>query len=330
MKKSVQRALFLLLHLIGFLLLWLVLRNLQWSAFFEELGSYPAWKYVAGLALLSLVYIIKSYRWHKLNRSFGIKTTWKAALVFYLSAGFLSVITPGRLGEFAKIFFLKRKYGIDTAAATSSVILDRVWDVLVLSLFASLSMVLLFADPGKRLISILIMGALFLASLLVVLVPAVLFKPLLLVSARFKGIHSKLEGLYLLWKTNRFNNFGSSLLITLVSYLALFIIPVIFSAGTSFPIHLKEGVGAVSISNILSFIPVSIAGFGTRELVFSEVWKLSHYPKEVAISISTCYFIVTYLGSLLVGGVVYLFNLKNLYRPAELRKLKEEEEEEKV
>jgi hypothetical protein len=44
----------------------------------------------------------------------------------------------------------------------------------------------------------------------------------------------------------------------------------------------------------------------------------------VAISISTCYFIVTYLGSLLVGGVVYLLNLKSLYRPAELRKMKEE------
>ncbi len=123
--------------------------------------------------------------------------------------------------------------------------------------------------------------------------------------------------------TQRYNNFASSLLITLFSYAALFVIPLIFSAGTAYPIQLRDGVGAVSISNILSFIPVTIAGFGTRELVFSEVWKLSLYPKEVAISISTCYFIVTYLGSLLVGGVVYLVNLKNLYRPAELRKMKE-------
>jgi len=324
MKRSLKRWPFLLLHLTGFILLWLVLRDLQWSSFFEELRSYPAWKYIAGLLLLSLVYIAKSYRWYNLNRTFGIKTSWKAALVFYLSAGFLSVITPGRLGEFAKIYFLKRKYGIDTAAATSSVILDRVWDVLVLSLFASLSMVLLFSGPGERLLSLLLMAAFFIFSLLVVLVPAVLFKPLLYMTGRFKGIHGKLEGLYELWNTNRFNNFGSSLSITLLSYAALFVIPLIFSAGTAFPIQLKDGVGAVSISNILSFIPVTIAGFGTRELVFSEVWKLSQYPKEVAISISSCYFIVTYLGSLLVGGVVYLLNLKSLYRPAELRKMKEE------
>ena len=323
MKKSIKRGLFFALHLVGFLLLWLVLRDLQWSSFIEELGSYPAWKYAAGLFLLSLVYIAKSYRWHTLNSSFGIKTSWRMALVFYLSAGFLSVITPGRLGEFAKIFFLKRKYGIDTSAATSSVILDRVWDVLILSLCASLSIVMLFSGPETGLLSLLLMGAFFLASLLVVLVPAVLFKPLLLISGRFKGIHSKLEDLYMLWNRNRFKHFGSSLLITLISYVALFIIPFIFSAGTSFPLQFKAAVGAVSISNILSFIPITIAGFGTRELVFSEVWKLSQYPKEVAISISTCYFIVTYLGSLLVGGVVYLANLKNLYRPAEIRKMKE-------
>lgn len=323
MKKSLKRWIFFALHLVGFVLLWLVLKDLKWKQFFEELRSYPAWKYAAGLGLLSFVYIAKSYRWHSLNRSFGIKTSWKTALVFYLSAGFLSVITPGRLGEFAKIFFLKRKYGIDTAAATSSVILDRVWDVLILSLFASLSMVILFSGPGESLLSLLLMGAFFIISLLVVLVPAVLFKPLLLITGRFKGIHHKVENLYGLWSSKRFNNFASSLLITLFSYVALFVIPLIFSAGTDYPIQLRDGVGAVSISNILSFIPVTIAGFGTRELVFSEVWKLSLYPKEVAISISTCYFIVTYLGSLLVGGVVYLANLKNLYRPAELRKMKE-------
>lgn len=324
MKKSIKKWLFFGMHLVGFILLWHVLRDLQWSSFFEALRSYSLWKYGTGLALLSLVYIIKSYRWHNLNKSFGIKTTWKTALVFYLSAGFLSVITPGRLGEFAKIFFLKRKYGIDTAAATSSVVLDRVWDVLVLSLFASLSMVLLFSGPDQNLLSILLMSLLFLASLLLVLVPALLFKPLLLVTHRFSGLHAKLEKLFILWKTNRFNSFSTSLLITLVSYLALFIIPVIFASGTAFPVEIKDGVGAVSISNILSFIPVTIAGFGTRELVFSEVWKLSEYSKEVAISISTCYFIVTYLGSLVVGGLVYLFNIRQLYKPGELRKMKEE------
>lgn len=324
MKRSIKRWLFFTLHLLGFALLWLVLRDLQWKDFLKELSSYPAWKYGLGLVLLCLVYLSKSYRWHRLNAAFGINTSWRSALVFYLAAGFLSVITPGRLGEFAKVFFLKRKYGIDTPAAASSVVLDRIWDVLVLSLFASLSMALLFSGPDGSLLSLLLMGAFFILSLLLVLVPAIFFKPILKITAPFKRLQSRLEEIFILWNTKRYHNFFGTLLITLLSYVALFIIPLIFASGTNFPIQFKDGVGAVSIANILSFIPVSIAGFGTRELVFSEVWKLSLYPKEVAISISTCYFIVTYLGSLLMGGLVYLFNLKSLYRPSELRKMKAE------
>ena len=108
------------------------------------------------------------------------------------------------------------------------------------------------------------------------------------------------------------------------AFLMLAFIPVLFSMGTQFPIPYRLGIGAISISNILSFLPVTIAGFGTRELVFAEVWRLSGYPKEIAMSISTSYFMVTYLGSLLIGGVVYLLNIKQLYRPAEIRKMPNE------
>jgi uncharacterized membrane protein YbhN (UPF0104 family) len=321
MKKTLKRTLFFFLHLGGFVLLYFLVRDLQWDHFLDELGSLPAWKYLVGLLILVAVYLLKSWRWNILNASFGISTPLKTALVFYFSAGFLSVITPGRLGEFAKIYFLKRKYGIDTASATSSVLLDRIWDVLVLSLFASISLTLFYS--GSALVLIII-ALLLLASLLVILIPGVVFRPLIFMLGRFKGFSRKLEEIYAMWRENRFKRILPALALSVLPFLMLVSIPILFSAATPYPTSMKDSMGAISISNILSFIPVTIAGFGTRELVFTEIWKLSNYPKEVAISISTSYFMVTYLGSLLIGGVVYLFNLKSLYRPAEIRKMKKE------
>ena len=264
---------------------------------------------------------MKAWRWQILNRSFGIRISLKTALIFYFSAGFLSVITPGRLGEFAKIYFLKRKYNINTAKATSSVVLDRIWDVLILSLFASISLSLFYT--GSKVLILVVIAILLLGSILVILTPAVVFKPLLYLLLRFKEKHDKVEELFFMWKENRFKRILPALTLSLLPYLLLVSIPVLFSASTLYPIKLMDSIGAISISNILSFIPVTIAGFGTRELVFTEIWKLSNYPKEVAISISTSYFMVTYLGSLLMGGLVYLFNLKVLYHPAEIRKNQE-------
>jgi uncharacterized membrane protein YbhN (UPF0104 family) len=113
----------------------------------------------------------------------------------------------------------------------------------------------------------------------------------------------------------------TSLSITVISFVMLAAIPVLFSYQTAYPIQVQSSIAAISISSVLSFFPVTIAGFGTRELVFTEVWRLEAYPKEIALSISTAYFMITYLGSLLIGGMVYLLNLKQLYRPSELRKL---------
>ncbi|MFO7670651.1 MAG: lysylphosphatidylglycerol synthase transmembrane domain-containing protein [Bacteroidales bacterium] len=322
MKKSIRKGLFLLLHMAGFILLWFVVRDLQWNDFLKELASFPAWKYIAGLTILAGVYIMKSWRWQLLNRSFGIQIPLKTAIVFYLSAGFLSVITPGRLGEFAKIYFLKRKYNVNTAMATSSVMLDRIWDVLVLSLFASISMAFFFA--GASIIVLLLMAALFIVSMLVIVLPGAIFKPLLFTLQRFSRLKEKVNEIYIMWKSKRFNSITRALVLTLLSFLMLAGIPVLFSSGSPYPIDFMEGIGAISISNILSFIPITIAGFGTRELVFTEIWKLSEYPKEIAISVSTSYFMVTYLGSLLIGGLVYLLRLKELYRPGEIRQMRGE------
>jgi len=326
LKPITKKWIFAGLHIVGFVLLWFVLRDLEWDTFFVLLKTIPIWKYLVGLAVLCLVYALKSLRWHLLNRSFGIDTTWKMALVFYLSAGFLSVITPGRLGEFAKIYFLKRKYQISIPSATSSVFLDRIWDVLVLSFAAGISVVVLLADPGANVFSLVLIGLLFLVSLMVILVPSLLFTPLLFLVRRFPGVHDKLQEVFGLWKESRFRNFVTSMTLSSLAFLMLAAIPVLFSHGTPYPILYKSGIGAISISNILSFLPVTIAGFGTRELVFTEVWKLGGHPKEIALSISTAYFMVTYIGSLFMGGVVYLLNLEHLYRPSEIRKMTQGEE----
>jgi len=326
LKSITRKWIFAGLHIVGFVLLWFVLRDLEWDTFFVLLKTIPIWKYLVGLAVLCMVYALKSLRWHLLNRSFGIDTTWKMALVFYLSAGFLSVITPGRLGEFAKIYFLKRKYQISIPSATSSVFLDRIWDVLVLSFAAGISVVVLLADPGANVFSLVLIGLLFLVSLMVILVPSLLFTPLLFLVRRFPGVHDKLQEVFGLWKESRFRNFVTSMTLSSLAFLMLAAIPVLFSHGTAYPILYKSGIGAISISNILSFLPVTIAGFGTRELVFTEVWKLGGHPKEIALSISTAYFMVTYIGSLFMGGVVYLLNLEHLYRPSEIRKMTQGEE----
>ncbi|MBN1132104.1 MAG: flippase-like domain-containing protein [Bacteroidales bacterium] len=321
MKRNLKNILFTLLHLIGFVILFFIIRNLDWDAFLRAFKTFPAWKYGVGLLILLLVYLSKSYRWHILNRAFMIHTTWKDAFIFYLSAGFLSVITPGRLGEFAKIYFLRKKYDTDMASSTSSVILDRIWDVLVLSSIAGISLIVLLFSQ-MNLPAVVLIGLLFILSLSVILFPGILFVPLLFFVKKRFSFHESLERIFLLWKQNRFKNFFAAFTISLLAFLSLAFIPFLFSLGNGYPITYPAGIASISISNILSFIPITIAGFGTRELVFTEVWARFGYPGEIALSVSIAYFMVTYLGSLLIGGIVYATQLRKFYRIREIGRVR--------
>jgi len=317
-KQLIRKILFFTLHSIGFIFLYIILKDMELKKLFRLMLEFPLWKIMIGLILLLMVYIIKTFRWFLINKVFGIKSGLYNLFLFFLASGFLSVITPGRLGEFVKIFFLKKKYNISVQMATSSVLLDRIWDVLILSLMGCISLIVIFSRFQLETWSLILIIMIFLISMIIIIFPGSIFLPVIYVTKN-KSFNAEMEVLYELWGKNRFRLFIPGFFLSLVSFLLLALIPLMFSVELESPVSYITGIGAVSISNILSILPISIAGFGTRELVFLKIWELEGYQAELAVSVSTAYFIVTYLGSLLLGGIVYIFWFRRLYSIKEIK-----------
>ena len=102
-KKYLREIILVLLHCVGFVLLYFVIRRLDFGLMKENFIHVKTWKILAGLALLMLVYLIKTYRWLTINRAFGLNADYGTLLVFFLFSGLLSSVTPGRLGELSRI-----------------------------------------------------------------------------------------------------------------------------------------------------------------------------------------------------------------------------------
>ncbi|HYW95394.1 MAG TPA: lysylphosphatidylglycerol synthase transmembrane domain-containing protein [Bacteroidales bacterium] len=320
MRKSIRRILFVLLHSLGFVLLYLVVRKLDWGHFFELIKTFPWWSFGLGLAMLMLVYLLKSWRWYIINKAFGIDIPFGTTLTFFLVSGFLSAITPGRIGEFSKIFFISRKYPVSYSQSTSSVFLDRIWDVLVLSLMGGAGILFFFSRFQTGIATIVIILLLFAGSLLAVLVPSLFFRPAVFLTGRWPGLQNELVVVERLWKENRTSFFIPAFILTILAFLVLASIPVIFTTATGTSLPYPASVSAVAVSNMLSFIPVTVAGFGTREYVFIKVWQVLGKSAEVAVTISTVYFMATYLGSILIGGIIYLVRFRKHFSMKEIRK----------
>ena len=83
-KKIIKRTGLVLLHSLGFVLLFFVIRNLDFQLIKENFSLFKVWKIAAGLGILLLVYLIKTYRWLTITRSFGMKASYGNLLVFFL------------------------------------------------------------------------------------------------------------------------------------------------------------------------------------------------------------------------------------------------------
>ena len=318
---SLKNTGFFLLHGIGFLLLYFVIRDLEFREILQLSATVPLIKLLSGLALLLAVYFIKAFRWLLINRAFGVDMSYGSTLLIYLITGFLSSITPGRIGEFAKIYFLKKKHQIDYSKATSSVILDRVWDILVLSMMAGISILMFFSGKDIPVLSLGLIVLFFLLSLALIIFPDIFFKPLLSLTKKKVKLNERIQILYQAWKGKNIFILLISFLLSLASFFCLAVIPVIFSNELGAPVRLLAGIGSVSISNILSYLPITVAGFGTRELVFVNIWAMMNYSKEIAISVSSLQFIITYVGSILIGGFLYLVKFRKLFKIKDIRKV---------
>ncbi|MBE0653296.1 MAG: flippase-like domain-containing protein [Bacteroidales bacterium] len=317
-----KKLIFMLLHGVGFVLLYFVLKDLDWKLFWNLLNQFPVYKFLVGLIMLLAVYVLKSLRWFLINRSFEIDLPFAHTFVFYLVSGFLSVITPGRLGELAKVFFIQKRNKISYTQAFSSVILDRIWDVMVLSMMAGISLVFLFSDFKLSILGISVIAFFLAFSFGIIVYPGLLFKPLLLFTRRFSNLNSEIGKIYSLWSGKRIRFFIPSLFLSIGAFLILSLIPLLFAEEINARVPFSAAISAISISNILSFIPVTIAGFGTREYVFVEIWKLFSHSKEVALTLSAAQFFCTYLGSLFLGGAVYLIGFRKYFSRKEVENIK--------
>jgi uncharacterized membrane protein YbhN (UPF0104 family) len=230
----------------------------------------------------------------------------------------MSSITPGRLGEFSRIWFIQKKYRPGITVSTSSVLLDRIWDVLTLSIIGGICIVLLLSRFNIEWYTLALIILIFLVSLGIILFPGLLFRPAIRLAGN-RPVRGELENIYTVWVKNRTGFLLPGFSTSLVAFALLAIIPVMLSADLGAPIHYSTSVTAVSISNILSFLPVTVAGFGTREFVFTRVWSLQSYSTLTAVSVSFIYFITTYLGSMLFGGIAYLGWIRKFYSVSEIR-----------
>lgn len=115
---------------VSLLCLYFATRGTDWSRVGGVLaGAHPGWVGALALACVGVIYV-RAQRWRVLLRPFGQVPLYPTLSATAIGFG-ASAVLPFRIGELVRPALLGRRIGIGMSAALSTVVLERVFDVLL-------------------------------------------------------------------------------------------------------------------------------------------------------------------------------------------------------
>jgi uncharacterized protein (TIRG00374 family) len=280
----------------GVLLFALILRF--WKISFTDTLAMLAHSNWALLLLALLTYVVMTYvkgiRWSYLLRMQGeTYSIWDCFLI-YMGTLYLGNLTPGRAGDFAKVFYLRKDLKMGLGKAMSSVLVDRVFDLYLLLFLGGAGLFVnpMPVDPSAQ--KLVLAVKVFFIVLIAI--------SLLAFNQRIGGVLIKQAFQRLMKQEHRektdklFDEFHSGMaayyrpsilypaFLSLVSYVFFFWGCYLIAQAIQLPVNLFYLSFCVSVVNIVSL--VTFLGMGTREGALIILFGLIKIDQDQAMAYS--------------------------------------------
>ena len=299
-------------YLLGFLLLGVILYRLDLAKFKEIFFEADLFWLIFGFSFTLLIMFIRTWRWNYLKKAQNINYSLKDSFLM-LGAGLLAgFLTPGRLGEFSKLIYLKND-GYSYSQGAVGVILDRFLDVVFLLFYLGLGAWIFMKDLRGAILTIGL-------SLLVIIFLPFLLKKIFGTNpfgSLFSHLACLLPGKYQKLCGEGFKSFFDNLrILKFKNYLVLGVFTVllwtvyftqmfVFSKSLNIQISFFYLAFAVTAAGIITMIPISFSGIGTRDLILIAFFSFVLLSGESAVALSTL-ILGTHIVAALIGWFCWL------------------------
>ncbi len=309
-------------------LFWLLMRGLDWQQTMRSVHSLPATSWTIILCIPLLQAVLLGQRWRLITQTFQHPLSLSASTTATLIGFFFSQGLPASIGGDAfRIWFLNRA-GVSTSTAAKTVFIDRLVGFFILVALTVVGLALLFGKTAERQLVVtlgLLAGVLFVTMILVIL----FFRARVLrtVSRNSRGRAASFAFRIYNWLLDCMS-FVSSVsvgrtiaILALAMVVHLLTIAIIYiAAKNSASVTFLDCFAAVTPALLLSYLPISVAGWGVREAAVVGGFSLIGVPPEVSLPVSLLVGISVFFVSLLGGAAWVWGGFKNAYRRSQAKK----------
>ena len=256
---------------------------------------------------------IKSLRWRWLLRAHGIIYGTVPSFLAYFGSIFIGLLTPGRLGEFIKAVHVSRDCGIPTRRAFASVLADRLFDLYALAIVGGLALIALgsintivlmvglgslalaLIAPPTLLLNGWTYGRMQTLGMRLGRIGRALFAPQGWVAELRRGLR-ELSPPWVLLATG----------MTVLAYAVFYTQAYLLALALDIDLSVIQVSYAVALGSLVTLVPVSIAGIGTREAAIVAYLGTTGVSAEAALGFAFLVFATFYVGTALIGSVAWI------------------------
>lgn len=300
-----------LLRLIGPALLVLILFRLDLDQVQETLRTADvALVAAAAIGVFPLI-LVKVVRWRSLLHAHQIRLPLRDAYLVYFSSLFIGLLTPGRLGEFIKAVYIERSCNVSLSRAFSGVLADRLFDFYALLLVGCLALLDLF--PTAQNVTLVLGITCGFVAPVVLFMHRASFTFIQRVGLKFGAIGRRLldESEGILPKVRRELLYLSLAQIVYAGVLTVMAYAIFYGQGfllarsLGIQVDFVHAMFAVALGSLVTLIPISISGLGTRELAIITYLETMQVQPADTLGFSLLIFFVFQVGVGTIGALAW-------------------------
>lgn len=305
---------YILQRSIGLLILLIIISKIDLGEFVKIIGlANLSNLFIAVLLFLPSLYL-RSLRLFIIMSTQGSKLKLTDHLKIYSYSIFIGSITPGRIGEFVKAIYFEKK-GTPFSASLYGTVLDRLFDVVVISIIGS-TVFFSFSEIASHINTNVIIIYMILLSIISIL----LFNSSIVHSVINK-LARKMTMSYNLSSIITDTTFSisqldvkalaSSFIITTAALVCNFSSIYYLAQSIDLGIPYIDILGISALVSLVSMIPVSFLGLGTRDIVLIQMLSLYGIDKISSVAFSSLIFLLL-ISNALICSISLLTDIGNL------------------
>ena len=271
-----------------------------WTDLVEELQTAVPAHFVVAVAVCVVAWILRGWRYRLILNGLGVQPTLEFATACIFVSQTVNLVVPARLGDLVRVFILKHQFETTYSQGLSSIVVERVYDIVTVALLGLVSIPFFLEFPPE-----------YYALIVVPLVGGALFVVLLLVVGRIRSRNRLVLAILQMLDEIRTVSLslramvvlgGVSILIWLVDITVCIFVVLMFQA----PLDVASVALAIVIGNLVKAVPITPGGLGTYEFTVAAILERGGIPHVAATLIAFIDHLIKNMVTL-VGGVVSIF-----------------------